>query len=313
MKKWALLLLVIIGLLFTSAYIFFPTEITSSHIEEFNCSINSVNRFLIKENHWEKWWPGTVEHDDVSGKNIYDYNGDQYTIIEKKYNAFVLQTKAPQFTLESGIFFIPTTLDTVRAEWKYSLKTSSNPVYRINLYWQTKKIDKNIANIMKSMKAFLDKPENVYGIHIDEMIVKDTILVTTNFLSPQYPSTEIIYNHIQGIKSYISANHAEETNSPMLHVVDDSGLYKVQVAIPVSKTIPGTTMYPIKRMVPGKILVAEVKGGVNTANQALKQLGMYMSDFHLSSPAIPFESLITNRMQETDTSKWITKIYYPVF
>ena len=29
------------------------------------------------------------------------------------------------------------------------------------------------------------------------------------------------------------------------------------------------------------------------------------------SPAIPFESLITNRLEEPDTSKWVTKIYYP--
>ena len=38
-----------------------------------------------------------------------------------------------------------------------------------------------------------------------------------------------------------------------------------------------------------------------------------MTDNALSSPAIPFESLVTNRMQEPDTSKWVTKIYYPGF
>ena len=66
-------------------------------------------------------------------------------------------------------------------------------------------------------------------------------------------------------------------------------------------------------MVPGKILVAEVKGGAYTADEALRQLTMYMDDNHLVSPAIPFQSLVTERSKEPDTTKWITKIYFPVF
>jgi hypothetical protein len=33
----------------------------------------------------------------------------------------------------------------------------------------------------------------------------------------------------------------------------------------------------------------------------------------LSTPAIPYQSIITNRLTETDTTKWITKIYQPIF
>jgi hypothetical protein len=66
-------------------------------------------------------------------------------------------------------------------------------------------------------------------------------------------------------------------------------------------------------MIPGKILVTEVKGGNYTTGEALKQLDIYLDDNHLSSPAIPFESLVTDRSQETDTAKWVTKIYYPIY
>jgi hypothetical protein len=38
----------------------------------------------------------------------------------------------------------------------------------------------------------------------------------------------------------------------------------------------------------------------------------YMKDFKLTSPAMPFELLVTNRANEPDTSKWVTKIYYPI-
>jgi hypothetical protein len=65
-------------------------------------------------------------------------------------------------------------------------------------------------------------------------------------------------------------------------------------------------------MVPGKILVAEVKGGEQRVREAAANLQNYVDDYKLKSPAIPFESLVTDRTKETDTSKWITKLYYPI-
>ena len=37
-----------------------------------------------------------------------------------------------------------------------------------------------------------------------------------------------------------------------------------------------------------------------------------MDDYHLTSPAISFQSLVTDRQVEKDSLKWITKIYYPI-
>jgi hypothetical protein len=313
MKKWLLIVAGILGLLLASAYIFFPKELDSSNIEKFNCSINIVDRFVAAEDKWPKWWPGTVRHDSISNKNIFAYNGYEYVITGIKYNAILIQARALDLNVDGTIFFLPVRMDSVQAEWKYSLATNSNPINRIYLYLETKKINNNLLVILKSMKAFLEKQENVYGMNIEQEIVKDTILVTTNFSSAQYPSTSKIYEAIDGIKNYIALNNAKETNSPMLHVRQDSGLYKTQVAIPVNITIPENQMYLIKRMVPGKILVGQVTGGAYTALEALRQMGLFLSDNNMSSPAIPFESLITNRLQEPDTSKWITRIYYPVF
>lgn len=313
MKKWLLLIAIIVCLLLTSAYVFLPKEINSSNIQKIHCGINSASRYVMNENKWMKWWPGKITYDSVSGKNIFDYNRYRYSITANMYNAIEVKTESNNLAINGTIFFIPLSIDSVQVEWKYALETNSNPINRLHLYLETKKINKNILNILKSMKAFLDKPENVYGINIDEILVKDTILVATNFISPQYPTIQKIYDHINGIKSYISLNSAKETNSPMLHVWQDSGLYNTQVAIPVNVVIPQNNIYLIKRMVPGKIFVAQVKGGGYTADEALRQVGLFMSDYHLSSPAIPFESLITNRIEEPDTSKWITKIYYPVY
>jgi len=313
MKKWLIIVVVLLGLLLTSAYVFFPKKVNSSNIEKIHCAINSASRYVLDESKWSKWWPGEIKHDSISGKDLFSYNGYRYTITAIKYNAIVIETHASDLIVNGTIYFLPLRLDSTQVEWRYSLETTSSPVNRLHLYWETKKINKNIASILKSMNAFLNKPENVYGMHIDQILVKDTILVTTNFSSPQYPTTQKIYGFIDGIKKYIALNHATETNFPMLHVWQDSGLYKTQVAIPVNKVISPNNTYLIKRMVPGKILTGEIKGGDYTTREALKQMKIFMTDNELASPAIPFESLVTNRMEEPDTSKWITKIYYPIF
>lgn len=312
MKKWLLLIIVILGLSVIAAFVFFPGEVNSSFSEKINCNINNINTYIINGDNWVKWWPGSVQKDSVSGKNIFTYNGYEYALVEKKYNAIVIRTKGNGFTINGAIYFIPKGLDNVYAELKYAIETNGNPVSRVNLHWENKKIEDNFAGIMKSMKDFLGNKDNVYGIHIDQVMVKDTILVTTNFTSEQFPGTEKIYSYVKGIKDYIASHHGQETNFPMLHVLSETGMFKIQLAIPIAKEIPGNATYLIKYMVPGKILVGEIKGGAYTANQAIKNIGQFMSDYHYTSPAIPFESLVTNRTLEPDTTKWITRIYYPV-
>jgi hypothetical protein len=115
------------------------------------------------------------------------------------------------------------------------------------------------------------------------------------------------------LKEYISINGAKETNSPMLNVIRDSSNFITMIAIPLNKSIPENGKFIFKRMVPGNILVTEVTGGNFTITEALQQMKIYINDNHLQSPAIPFESLVTDRSKEPDSSKWITRIYYPIY
>jgi hypothetical protein len=59
--------------------------------------------------------------------------------------------------------------------------------------------------------------------------------------------------------------------------------------------------------------MAEVKGGLFSVINGEEELTYYLSDYKKNSPAIPFQSLVTNRLLEIDTSKWVTKLYYPIF
>ncbi len=312
MRKWAIIIIVVAGLLLLSAYMFFSKKVNSINTTKIGCNINVLNRFVLEEGKWQDWWPGQVLRDTIANKHIYVYNGYKYTITARKYNSILVQISQPDLVIIGGIVFLPIK-DSVLAQWKYTLETNSNPINKINLYRVTRNLNSNLNDILKSMKGFLESNLKVYGMNVDEVKVKDTILVSAKFSAKDYPATPEIYKVIDSIKNYISLHNAIETNPPMLNIWRDSGLYKTTLAIPVNKAIPENKVFSMKRMVPGNILVSEVKGGDYTSTEGMRQLGLYVTDNNFSSPAIPFESLVTNRMQEPDTSKWITKIYYPVF
>ncbi|MEJ7680918.1 MAG: hypothetical protein WKG06_24320 [Segetibacter sp.] len=208
---------------------------------------------------------------------------------------------------------LPLKSDSSIIVWRLIIKNSSNPVSRINNYLEAGRIKGNMKVILKLMTLYLENRGKVYGIKIENERVKDTLLISTTTFVKDYPSVQTIYGSIDNLRAFIKARQAKETNYPMLHVEKTPDGYKTMVAIPVNKLLESNGQYVFKRMVPGNILVAEVKGGAFRVQEALAQMENFIQDSELISPAIPFESLITDRLKEKDTSKWITKIYYPIF
>ncbi len=261
------------------------------------------------ETKWVKW----LSPDSVYSGNSFRFQDYDYYFDNTIMNTTRVSISNNRESVNSLINVISINEDSVAVEWKAEMNAGSSPITRINSYSEAKKIKENIGDILDHLQIFLDKKENAYGLDITEHKVADTILVSTKYFSDTFPTTEKIYALISDLRGYISKESARETNPPMLNISNDSGNYRTMVAIPVDRILPEKGNYAFKRMVPGKILVAEVRGGYYTAGQALKQMDLYISDHHLSSPAIPFESLITERSQEPDTTKWVTKIYYPIY
>ena len=62
----------------------------------------------------------------------------------------------------------------------------------------------------------------------------------------------------------------------------------------------------------GNILCTEVQGANQKVDSAFKTVVQYVQDYQLIAPAIPFYSLVSNRLTQKDSSQWKTKIFYPV-
>ena len=308
MKKWLSVLIIAIALILAGLYIFIPSQVSITRYIKFRSTAGGSSRFLSQKEKWNAWWPGTINAD-----SSFVYNG--YT--------FAPSTPLPntiEIDISSGTDTLPTTLnvlqlsrDSVAMTWQTGMNTSSNPFQRLQRYNESQRINNTMKAILDSLRTFMEKNENVYNISVTQVMVTDTLLVTTKSISDHYPTTAEVYQLIGQLRNYISAQGAQASHHPMLyvHTTEDNRI-QTMVAIPVNKPLHDAGNIAFKRMVPGKILLTEIKGGPQTIRQAFTQMEYYVEDFKKISPAIPFEMLVTDRMQETDTTKWITRIYYPV-
>ncbi|MBC7872958.1 MAG: GyrI-like domain-containing protein, partial [Ferruginibacter sp.] len=129
-----------------------------------------------------------------------------------------------------------------------------------------------------------------------------------------HPTINDIYGLVDELNAYIKQKGAAGTGNPMLNIfTKDSITYLLKVAIPVNKKLPPSGNMSYRWMLGGgNILITSVKGGDDEIQKAFFQIQQYISDYKRVAPAIPFQSLVTDRRNEPDSSKWITWIYYPV-
>lgn len=316
MKKILLLFLFTGVVILLASYFIIPVKIQFGKVVYIQTNINSAHRYMYNETKWQKWWPDKMHNDlpdSLSNKLHYNYKNYSYIIQQKMHEGMNISVENNKQRVNSFFRVIALNSDSVAVEWNGQLSNEYNPFKKVSNYLLARRVKKNISEILENAKIFLENNENVYGLKIIQQQVKDTLLISTRYPSKSYPSNEMIYTLIKNLKEYISLNGAIETNSPMLNISQDGSVFNTMVAIPINMKIPEKENFVLKKMVPGKILVTEVKGGIYTTKEALKQLETYMDDNRILSPALHFESLITDRTKETDTAKWVTKIYYPAY
>jgi hypothetical protein len=141
----------------------------------------------------------------------------------------------------------------------------------------------------------------------DSLIVEKTRFLAVN------PTTADIYADVRKVRSYILAHGGRVTGYPKVNVTKRKDGYLLRVALPTDAHIPGSGDIKMNELYQGRHLETEVRGGDATINEAMKQMSNYISDYQRTVIAVPFLSLVTDRMAEPDSTKWITRIYYPVF
>jgi len=313
MKKILYAILIAVLLLVTGTYIFIPKKLKISSAISYQANGEGLFRFLFADSNWRKWWPGKIST-DTNSKKIFSYSGYDYSIKEILYHSFELTLSKDENSYNSLLKIISFEKDSTAIQIESELNSGSDPVSRIKNYFNAKKIKSGFDDLLIALKDHTKNVKDLYGYDIKNEKVEMQFLLSTSKVFPHYPTTEDIYSLVSIIRDYISRTDGKEEFSPMLNIESrDSINYYVRVGVPVNRKLPEKENISLKQMVKdGNILVAEVRGDQKTINEAIKQIEKYIADYQRSIIAIPFQSLITDRSKEADSTKWITKIYYPV-
>jgi hypothetical protein len=309
MKKLFVWFIVILLLFLSVIYIFIPDKIEMKDSILVNTNSKGLNRCLGNIENWKKL-QGNIS---PLQKNSFIFNDFNFSIEKTPYEGIPVNVNDKDFSIITILDCIPAGSDSTAIIWSASVITDRNPVTKLQQYIKVSRLKRSINILLDKMKSFAETESNVYGINIQLTKVTDTFLIATKSYFDKYPSDTAVYSMIDILKEYIAAKNLKEMNPPMLNIRGAESNYETMVAIPINKEIDDDGKILFKQMIPGKILVTEVRGGSNTVKQAFAAMELYMRDHQYTAPAIPFASLVTDRIRETDTTKWVAIIYYPIY
>ncbi len=300
----------IVGLLFIICVVFisffFPSSFTIQAEGGIECNTAAAGRTINYG-----WRNIFNRHSDTA----FYLNKYAYQIREPLYNGSRILISKGGVTYNTLLMLIPLSSDSSVLHWKVDVITDRNPLTKLFTYLKAEDLKTNMNEVVQQLQAYLSKESNVYGYRIQRTTLTDTVLVFTKQLSPLSPGVNEIYSLVDELRNYIGAKKAAETNYPMLNITKTDSGYLTMVGIPTNKELPPNKNIVSKRLAPNKdkiLTTEEVRGGAATVKDAYQQIEQYMTDHSLSAPVIPFELMITDRREQKDTSKWVTKIFYPI-
>jgi len=298
MKKWIFGIGILLVIFVAGIYIFVPGKLTITQVTPVRCSPNGTHRVLADTSKWKLWWPRG------------EYSFTPQEVLPQGIDVLV---HLENNSLPSRIVVMPIERDSVTLVWQCAYPGSNNPFKRVSSYNQALGLKENFDSILSQLKTYLEDPVNVYGYSITQTSTKDTMLVAVRDSSIGEPGVPQVYKLVNQLKEYAIQNGALQTGYPMLNITPlGNNKFQFMVAVPVNKELPAKNKFFARRMVPGNFLMMEAKGGLKTIDDARAQLQQYAIDHQRTSMAIPFQVMVTDRQQEQDTTKWVTKIYYPV-
>lgn len=299
-KNISLLLLLLVALVFTASYFFIPARKIGTYTTMINCTQTGAMRTMLNKEKNNQWLPDQKK---------YNYHLDKMTL-----NGFEATVFYDKDSVKGDWKLLPANKDSSLFICTYTYRFSANPLKRLIQYAGSSSIKNDIENFTTGIKKYFDRDENIYGMKITKQPVTDSSHIAILFKSSHYPTMQELYDTINCLKDYVRKENGQEKNYPIFHTEQEgTNLYQTIVAIPTKWDLPAKGRFRLKKMALGVALVTEVKGGLYAVLKAEEEIRNYMYDYHKAAPVVSFQSLITNRQMETDSSKWITSLHFPVY
>jgi hypothetical protein len=310
MKKTMLVILTFVLLFLACVYIFIPSRIAIASSTIVNLPDLALQRLIPDESKWSNWWTGSINDKTAA----HQQNGYQFTLAGKYYKALEMQIEKGATKIPVRLSIVPLTVDSSGLEWKCELPSGALPWDRIRHYYEAKSIKQALDEVSGKMKNFFTKTENVYGLAIERNRLMDTLFVSNKKMYTYRPAQKEIYSLINTIKGWMKTKGAPVTGNPIYNITQlEDNQYQLMAGIPTDRRLPETEGYAMKFMVKGSFMISEVVGGDSVVSDAWKRMTQYFQDYRKTSMAMNFTMLVTDRTLQRDSSKWVTKLYMPVY
>lgn len=297
-----LILLFVAGI--AGIYLFIPSPIKVSSQINIKPTEANMFSFLSDENNWRRLQ-----------KNDSNHLLFKYSFANKNYPFLFINAETPNRHVKIKIEILDTGKpDSNILSWLCEIPAGTMPWNRVQTYKEAKRLKKDFSKVIQCFVDYTNQPKNMYGINITETKLQDTIVATLSRTVLKPPSASLACMMINELRQKINNAGLSETGFPMTLIQQvKTNNYKIMVGLPVNKTPePGNTIV-IKKMVPGKLLTGIVYGGPAAIGIGHEQMRNFISDENREQVALPYEISVVNKCTENDTTKWITKICYPVF
>lgn len=318
MKKFFIVLLSLLIIIIFFIYLLIPSPLFISRIQPVKLSEPAISRYFLNYKKYQLGWKSISDKTEKPSykDSIYSFEGYNFIITPVIHPEVNIEIQKGINELPSSILIIPITKDSCILQWSLTMPGSMNPIVRIKNYLEAEKLSRTLSEILSQLKIRFENKKEMYGMDISETKLGHEFFLSTKMVTLKEPSEAEIYSQIQKLRSYATKNSSLVVDSPMLHIDIIKGKksqYQTIVGLPVNKLLKDEGEISMKRMpMGGKIIQSLVTGGNSTINQGFKVVELYLSDLQMGSPAIPFQVLKTNRILETDSNTWITKLIYPV-
>jgi len=312
MKKWILWLLVLLILTFLSVYVFIPSKIAISKTMISRVPISAAFRYVGSQDKWGKWWFDSGSKPRTTNDS-FSYGGATFRITRIGYNVAGIAIEQDGMILQSELNLIALNRDSTWIRWNCELPTGYNPFTRLQRYKMAGELSKNMKIVLGKLDQYVSNPMNVYGVSISRITFWDTCMLSTRFTTAAYPTTTELYSYFEVLKKNVIKQNARIAGYPMMNVrMLKADSFETQVALPTNRFLQNEGKIFSRKMVPGNFLTSVVQGGRYSVEETLEQMEYFLKDNNRTQMASPFQQLITDRISEPDTSKWITRIYLPV-
>ena len=287
MKKW----LLIAGAIAIAGVVYFliPSKRALSSSVIGIRTMSPVARCFKDTARWDAWWPRAA--------------GYAFSISRLSYgDAQVTVRWDGGHHMDGHLRIAPLNGDSVLINWEGDVPRR-----------EAEEGKRAVDTILRAFKGYVEDAKRLYGVDFFRTMSQDSVLAAIIYLSPVYPDVREVYQKIDSLRQYIASRGAREMNVPMLNVTQlGAGRYRVTVAISVNRSLPAKGTIVPNRFVPWKMVEGKVHGGISTVERAFKEMWNFKADYNLQIMAMPFQSLITDRRQEPDTTKWVTMVCAPI-